>query len=220
MSTRTLGLSDELYSYIISTTVHQTDVMRRLREETARHSRGGMQISAEQGQFMTLLVKLLNVKKALEVGVFTGYSALVVAQAMPEDGKLIACDISEEFTSVGRPYWNEAGVAHKIDLRLGPGTETLLALLADGHAGTFDFAFIDADKPNYDAYYEAALQLVRVGGLIGIDNTLWSGKVADESVTDPETLALRSLNAKVFSDARVDAALLPIGDGLTLARKK
>jgi predicted O-methyltransferase YrrM len=220
MSARTLSMTDALHEYLLSVSVHMTEPMRRLRDETAQMTRGGMQISAEQGQFMQLLIQMLGAKKVVEVGTFTGYSALAVAQALPDDGILHACDVSEEFTSVARRYWQEAGVANKITLHLGPATETLERFLAEGHAGTFDFAFIDADKSNYDLYYEAILQLLRPGGVLGVDNTLWSGKVADESVQDADTVALRALNAKIHGDARVNAAVLPIGDGLTLARKR
>jgi caffeoyl-CoA O-methyltransferase len=213
-------MTDALHAYLLSISAPQTEIMRRLREETAGMRSGGMQISAEQGQFMRLLVELTGAKKALEVGVFTGYSSLVVAQAMPEEGRIIACDVSEEFTAVARRYWQEAGVAGKIDLRLGPAVETLERLMAEGHAGTFDFAFIDADKSNYDTYFEAALRLLRTGGLIGIDNTLWSGRVADESSQDADTVALRALNRKLADDARVTVSVVPIGDGLTLARKR
>lgn len=219
MSTKTLNVTDDLHAYLLSVSSREPDVLARLREETARMPNGGMQISQEQGQFMRLLIGLMGAKRTLEVGVFTGYSSLSVALALPDDGQIIACDVSEEFTSVARRYWQEAGVSSKIDLRLGPAVETLDALLAEGQAGTFDFAFVDADKPNYDAYYERALQLVRPGGLIGIDNTLWYGKVADENVRDADTVALRALNAKLHTDDRLAAlSLLPIGDGLTLAR--
>jgi predicted O-methyltransferase YrrM len=220
MSARTISMTDALHEYLVAQSVHLTDPMRRLREETATMPQGGMQISAEQGQFMQLLIRLIGAKKGLEVGVFTGYSALCVAKALPEDGILHACDISDEFTRIGRRYWREENVEDKIELHLGPATETLERFLKEGQAGTFDFAFIDADKPNYDAYYEAALQLLRPGGLIGIDNTLWSGKVADQSVQDESTVALRALNAKIHADTRVDACILPLGDGLTLARKR
>ena len=220
MSVRTLTMTDEVHEYLLSVSTHLTDPMRRLRDETAHMSNGGMQISAEQGQFMSLLVKLIGAKKCLEVGVFTGYSSLCVAQALPDDGHIIALDVSDEFTSVARRYWAEAGVADKITLILGPGAESLEKLLADGHAGTFDFAFIDADKPGYDTYYEACLKLVRPGGLIGIDNTLWAGRVADPAENDEQTVILRALNAKIHADSRVDMTLLPIGDGLTLCRKK
>ena len=156
----------------------------------------------------------------MEVGTFTGYSALAVALALPEDGRLVACDVSEEWTAIGRRYWEEAGVAHKIDLRLAPALETLDRLLAEGHAGTFDFVFIDADKEGYDAYYERALVLLRTGGLIALDNTLWEGKVLDAAVTDPDTEAIRALNTKLTGDERVTLSLVPVGDGLTLARKR
>jgi caffeoyl-CoA O-methyltransferase len=194
--------------------------MRRLREETAPMENANMQVGPEQGQFMALLVELVGARNALEVGTFTGYSALAVALALPEDGRLVACDVSEEWTAVGRRYWEEAGVAHKIDLRLAPAVETLDALLAEGRGGTFDFAFIDADKEGYDAYYERALELTRSGGLILLDNTLWRGKVADPTISDADTEALRALNTKLASDERVTLSLLPVGDGLTLARKR
>jgi caffeoyl-CoA O-methyltransferase len=220
LSVRTLNLTEPVYDYLLSVTPKPTEVMQRLRDETAKLPMGMMQISVEHGQFFVLLVNLLGVKKALEVGVFTGYSGLTVAQAMPEDGRLIACDVSEEWTSVARRYWQEAGVAHKIDLRLAPAVETLTKLVEDGQAGTFDFAFIDADKSSYDSYYELALQLVRPKGLIAIDNTLWGGKVADPTVTDADTSALRALNMKLLNDDRVVYCLAPIGDGISLAVKK
>jgi len=178
-----------------------------------------MQISPDQAQFMQLLVKLIQAEKTLEVGVFTGYSALWVALGLPDDGRIIACDVSEEYTSIARPYWKEAGVEKKIDLRLRPATETLDELLAGGHAGTFDFAFIDADKTNYDNYYERSLKLLRTQGLIAIDNTIWSGRVADQSENDSDTVALRRLNEKLHRDDRVMLSMLTIGDGLTLAMK-
>jgi caffeoyl-CoA O-methyltransferase len=220
MSRTTFGLSDEVQNYVLSVGVRPTELRERLREATSKLPNGGMQISVEQGEFMSLFLKAIGAKKCLEVGTFTGYSALITAQALPENGQLIACDISAEFTAVGRPFWDEAGVLHKIDLRIAPAVHTLDALLAEGHAGTFDFAFIDADKPGYDAYYERALQLVRPGGVIGIDNTLWYGKVADPTVTDDDTVALRVLNEKLHADFRVDLSLVPIGDGLTLLRKR
>lgn len=220
MATRTINLTEPLYEYLLSVTPPPTGVMLRLREETAKLPMAAMQISVEHGQFFVLLINLLDAKKALEVGVFTGYSGLTVAQALPDDGKLIACDVSEEWTSIARRYWQEAGVAHKIDLRLAPAAETLAKLLQDGHARTFDFAFIDADKSNYDCYYEYALKLVRPRGLIAIDNTLWGGKVADPSVTDKDTTALRALNQKLLTDTRVTYCLAPIGDGISLAVKK
>lgn len=194
--------------------------MRRLREETASMEQANMQISPEQGQFMALLVELIGARSVLEIGTFTGYSALAMAVALPENGVLVACDVSEEWTAIGRRYWEEAGVGHKIELRLAPALETLDALLAEGRAGTFDFAFIDADKEGYDAYYERALELVRLGGLIALDNTLWDGKVADPAATDVDTEAIRAINAKLALDERVTLSLIPVGDGLTLARKR
>jgi caffeoyl-CoA O-methyltransferase len=220
MSSKTFTLSDDLHAYLLSVSVHEADVLKRLRDATAALPNARMQISVEQGQFLRLLIELIGAKRTLEVGTFTGYSALCVALALPPEGRVIACDVSEEFTNVGRPYWNEAGVANKIDLRIAPATDTLVALLNDGAADTFDFAFIDADKSNYDAYYEHALQLVRPGGLIAIDNTLWSGRVADPAATDEDTVALRRLNEKLHDDARVTLSLVPIGDGLTLARRR
>jgi predicted O-methyltransferase YrrM len=194
--------------------------MRRLREETATLDRARMQIGPEQGQFMALLVELIGARRALEVGTFTGYSALAVARALPDDGRLIACDVSAEWTSIGRPYWEEAGVAHKIDLRLAPAIETLDALLDEGRAETFDFVFIDADKTGYDAYYERALSLIHAGGLITLDNTLWEAKVVDPEITDADTEAIRAINKKLAADERVTLSMVPIGDGLTLARKR
>lgn len=219
MSRRTLQVDDLLYQYLIDQSIREHPAQAALRAATASHRHAGMQISPEQGQFMALLVKLVGVRRAIEIGVFTGYSALTVALAMPDDGRLLACDISDEYTRVGRPYWQQAGVAHKIDLRLAPALETLDAQLAAGAAGQFDFAFIDADKTGYDAYYERCLQLLRPGGLIAIDNTLWSGSVA-RPATDADTLALQQLNTKLRDDQRVDLSLLPIGDGLTLARRR
>jgi caffeoyl-CoA O-methyltransferase len=213
-------MTEPLYDYLLSVNRPLPDLLARLRAETAQLPMAGMQISVEQGRFMELLTQLLPAKKVLEVGVFTGYSALVVAQALPEEGRLIACDVSEEWTAIGRRYWQEAGVAHKIDLRIAPALRTLDGLLADGYAGTFDFAFIDADKSNYDAYYERILQLLRPRGLIAIDNTLWGGRVADEIVQDEDTVALRALNAKLRDDPRVTLSVLPVGDGLTLALKR
>ena len=193
---------------------------RRLRTETAKMPHAQMQIGADQGALMALLIRLLGARRALEIGVFTGYSALAVASALPEDGKLIACDVSEEWTRVARRYWDEAGLSGKIDLRLGPALETLASLLRDGGGESFDFAFIDADKENNDAYYEACLRLVRPGGLIAVDNTLWGGRVADPTVTDAETEAIRALNRKMRDDARVEACLLTVGDGVMVARKR
>ena len=220
MSKKTLGLDNQLYNYLLSNSLREPEVLRQLREETAKHPYATMQISPEQGQFMALLVQLLGAKKTLEVGVFTGYSSLCVALALPKDGKVIACDISEEYTAIGRRYWQAAGVADKIDLRIAPALETLDKLLAEGIAGTFDFAFIDADKENYEAYYERSLQLIRKGGLIAVDNVLWGGRVADSQVQDSSTQAIREFNQKLHQDQRVTLSMVPIADGLTLALKR
>jgi caffeoyl-CoA O-methyltransferase len=221
MSSKTLALTEPLHHYLLSVSAREPEILARLREETAGLPQAGMQISVEQGQFMRLLIELLGARKTLEVGVFTGYSSLSVALALPPDGRIVACDVSEEFTAVARRYWREAGVEPKIELRLGPAAETLEKLLeAEGQAGTFDFAFVDADKSNYDRYYELALRLLRPGGLLAIDNTLWSGRVADPEAQEPDTRALRALNEKLHRDERVTLSLLPIGDGLTLARKR
>ena len=220
MSRRTEPLTDELYDYLLRVSMREPEILRRLREETGDLERAGWQIGPEQGQFMALLVELTGARRTLEVGTFTGYSALVVALALPADGRVVACDISEKWTSVARRYWDEAGVAHMIDLRLGPAVQTLESLLGEGRREDFDFAFIDADKVNYEAYYELALELVRPGGLIAVDNTLWHGRVIDPSSTDPDTEAIRRFNAKLKSDERVTLSLVPIGDGLSLARKR
>jgi caffeoyl-CoA O-methyltransferase len=220
MSRRTLSLDDRIYAYLLAVSLREPEVMRRLREETAQLEQAAMQIAPEQGQFMGLLARLIGARKCLEVGVFTGYSALAVALALPFDGRLVACDVSEEYTAIARRYWREAGVAQLIRLQLGPAIESLDRLLADGEDGTFDFAFIDADKPNYAGYFERALQLLRPGGLIAIDNVLWDGKVADPAVRDPDTDAIRALNEALLVDERIDLSLLPIGDGVTLARKR
>jgi caffeoyl-CoA O-methyltransferase len=206
--------------YIARVATRETPVQQKLRAETAKLPDAGMQIGADQGAFFALLIHAIGAKRAIEIGTFTGYSALAVAAALPEGGKLVACDVSEEWTSIGRRYWKEAGVADKIDLRLGPAIETLETLLASEGANSFDFAFIDADKPAYDAYYEACLKLVRPNGLIAIDNVLWSGKVADDSVHDASTDALRALNEKIVRDSRVEACLLTVGDGVMLVRVK
>ncbi len=220
MSNKSIGLPDNLHEYILAVSLREAAVLQELRAETAALPNHNMQIAPEQGQFMALLVKLIGARRALEVGVFTGYSSLAVALALPDDGQITACDVSEEFTAVARKYWQKAGVAHKIRLHLAPAATTLARLLAEGQAGQFDFAFIDADKPNYDNYYEQCLQLLRPGGLLAIDNVLWDGKVADTAVTDPDTAAIRALNQKLHRDERVDLSLVPIGDGLTLARKR
>ncbi len=221
MSSRTIELTDTLYDYLLSIGSRESVVARELREATRAATKAHrMQISPEQGAFMALLVRMLGARHTIEVGTFTGYSALVVAEALPLEGRVIACDVSEEWTSIGRPFWERAGVAQKIDLRLKPATETLAELIDAGEAGRFDFAFIDADKSNYETYYERCLTLLRPGGVIGIDNVLWGGRVADPAAGDEDTVAIRALNAKVHADARVDACLLPIGDGLTLAVKR
>jgi caffeoyl-CoA O-methyltransferase len=220
MSLTFLALTEQIYAYLVNNSLREPDVLRQLREETAADPYAGMAISPVQGQFMMLLVKLIGAVKTLEVGVFTGYSALCTALALPPNGRVVACDINEEWTSIARRYWAKAGVAEKITLRLAPAIETLDALLAEGQAETFDFAFIDADKENYDNYYERALKLVRNGGLIVFDNMLWYGKVADPSVQDAETVALRALNAKLHNDDRVFNSLIAVGDGMHLAIKQ
>ena len=220
MATGDLLINDELLNYIGRVTLREPEILRRLREETSSHPHASMQISAEQGQFMALLSHLISARKTLEIGVFTGYSSLAVALALPEDGRIIACDISDQWTSIARRYWREAGVERKIDLRLGPALKTLDDLIAQGQGGRFDFAFIDADKGNYANYYERALVLVRSGGLIAVDNVLWEGKVIDPSVNDADTRAIRAFNESLHHDERVWLSMLPIRDGLTLACKK
>ncbi|QSV53945.1 MAG: SAM-dependent methyltransferase [Dolichospermum sp. UKL201] len=220
MSKQTLGLEQSLYDYLLSVSLREPTILTQLRQETAQMPRSIMQISPEQGQFMALLVKLIGAKKTLEVGVFTGYSSLVVALALPADGKIVACDVSEEYTSVARRYWQEAGVADKIDLHIAPALETLDKLLTAGEAGTFDFAFIDADKSNYDNYYEQCLELIRPGGLIAIDNVLWSGKVADTEIQDNQTNKIRALNRKLHEDSRITLSLVPIGRRINLSDEK
>jgi caffeoyl-CoA O-methyltransferase len=219
MSRRTIDLDDTLYQYLLDHGLREHPEQAALREATRTHPRGGMQISPEQGQFMQLLVKLIGARRCIEIGTFTGYSALTVALALPPDGKLLACDISDEYTSVGKPYWQRAGVADRIDLVIAPAAETLDARIAAGETGRYDFAFIDADKQGYDGYYERCLQLVRQGGLIAFDNTLWGGDVA-RPAEDDDTRALQALNDKLHRDERIDMTMLPIGDGLTLARKR
>jgi predicted O-methyltransferase YrrM len=220
MSSKHLELSGELWDYIRDMSLREPDVLQRLREETAPLPLARMQISPEQGQFMGMLMRLLAARMTIEVGVFTGYSSISVALALPDDGEIIACDVNEEWTSIARRYWREAGVASKIDLRLRPAVETLDALLAEGRAGAFDFAFIDADKSNYATYYERCLQLIRPGGLIAIDNVLWHGDVINPEKKDEDTQAIRAFNKQVSQDARVWISMLPISDGLTLAMKK
>ena len=219
MSSRTLNLDDTLYQYILDHSVREHPAQTALREATRSHRHAGMQISPEQGQFMQLLARTVNARKAIEVGVFTGYSSLAVALALPEDGRLVACDVSEEWTALARKFWEKAGVAKRIELRLQPAQRTLDELIAAGESASFDFAFIDADKSRYMAYYERCLTLLRKGGLIVVDNTLWSGAVADASKDDEDTRAIRAFNDAVHRDTRVAASMLPIGDGVTLALK-
>jgi predicted O-methyltransferase YrrM len=220
MSSRTTSLDGRLYDYLLAVSVREPRVLVELREETAQLPGAGMQISPEQGQFMRLLVELLGARRTLEIGVYTGYSSLCVAQALPEDGQLIACDVNAEYTAIARRYWQRAGLEQRIRLELGPALATLERLIAAGESGSFDFAFIDADKENYQAYYERSLQLLRRGGLIAIDNVLWGGSVADPGDQKSSTVAIRALNAQLAEDSRVSVSLIPIGDGLFLARKR
>ena len=220
MSSRQVLMTADLHRYVLDNSLREPEILARLRAETATLANAGMQIGPEQGQLMALLAKLIGARKCIEIGVFTGYSALVVALALPEDGRIVACDVSDEWTAIGRRYWKEAGVEHKIDLRLRRAVRTLESLIEAGESGSYDYAFIDADKPSYDIYYERVLQLLRPGGLILIDNVLWSGKVADQTASDADTDALRRLNAKLHTDERVDVSLLGIGDGLMLVRKR
>ena len=209
MSTRTIGMSDQLYEYLLSVSVTPDPLWERLRDETHQAVGFNMQISPEQAQFMTVLIKMSGAKNALEIGTFTGFSAMCVARALPADGRLIACDVSEEWTSIAKRYWQEAGVSDKIDLRIAPALETLDALIADGRGATFDFAFIDADKGNYAGYYERCLELLRPGGIVSVDNTLWSGAVADPENHSDDTVAIRTLNQLLYTDERVDSCVLP-----------
>lgn len=220
MSNKTINLTDSLHQYLLDISLREPAILSALREETAKLPTSNMQIAPEQGQFMVLLVQLLGARNTIEVGVYTGYSTLSVAMALPPQGRVVACDISEEYTSVAQRYWSMAGVSEKIDLRLAPATETLNVLLDDGRASTFDFAFIDADKASYREYFECCLQLLRPGGLIAVDNVLWGGSVIDDQKQDVDTCAIRLFNQQLLSDNRVDLSVLPIGDGLTLARKK
>lgn len=219
MPDKYISFDERIYGYFKSLARSEPEVLRRLREETEALPNAQMQISPEQGQFMALLLRLMNARKTLEVGVFTGYSSLLTALTLPSDGRVIACDVSDEWTSVASRYWREAGVENKIELRLAPAVETLDKLIAEGQNGAFDFAFIDADKKNNEAYFERALTLVRRGGLVAIDNTLRDGRVADESVQDDDTIAVRAFNQKLRADERVLVSLVPIADGLTLALK-
>ena len=220
MSSRPTELTEALHDYLLKVSLREPKVLQRLRVETQKMPRGKLQICPEQGQFMALLVELIGAKRCFEVGTFTGYSACAVALALPPNGKLIACDISEDYTAVARRYWRQAGVAKKVDLRIAPAVQTLDALLKDKQAGKFDFGFIDADKPNYDAYYERGLKLLRKGGLMLIDNVLWGGSVIDKTDRDRSTRCVRALNKKIHGDKRVTVSMIAIGDGLTLVRKR
>jgi caffeoyl-CoA O-methyltransferase len=220
MSTRTTEVTDAVWRFLLDHTVREPDVLSALRRETEKLPEGRMQISPEQGRFMAFLVELIGARRCLEIGVFTGYSSTVTALALPEDGRVIACDVSEEYTRAARQAWAKAGVEHKVELRLGPADATLQALLDQGAAETFDFAFVDADKENYDLYYERCLALLRPGGLLAVDNALWGGKVADPSAQEETTRAIRALDVKACADPRVSASLVPIGDGLLLVRKR
>lgn len=218
MSNKTLCITAELYEYMLSVSLREPDVLRALREETAQDENANMQISPEQGQFMGLLVKLLGAERTLDIGVYTGYSSLCIALALPSSGRVIACDVNREWTEIARRYWQKAGVEDKIKLHLAPARQTLEGLL-EKETDSFDFAFIDADKTNYDMYYEYCLRLIRPGGLIAIDNVLWGGAVADAAINDDATWAIRALNQKIHSDPRVEISLVPIGDGLALVRR-
>ncbi len=213
-----VGIPPDVYAYLLRYGVHEPPVLARLREETDSHPRRQMQIGPEQGQLLRLLVELVGAKRCLEIGTFTGYSSLSVALALPPGGSIVCCDVSEEFTAIARRYWAEAGVADKVDLRIGPAVDTLDALLAGGEAGTFDLAFIDADKGNYPNYWDRCIRLVRSGGVLCVDNVLWSGAVADPADQSADTNAIRALNERVHGDDRVTAVTLPIADGMTIAR--
>ena len=213
-------LPEAVENYVTTVATRETALQRRLRKETSTMPGAGMQIGPDQGAFLALLVRAIGARRALEIGTYTGFSALAVAMALPPDGKLVCCDISDEWTQVARRYWREARLAGRIELRLAPAADTLRELLRDPGPGTFDFAFVDADKEGYDGYYEGCLELLRVGGLMAFDNTLWSGRVADPAEMDNDTRALRDLNAKARDDPRVDACLLTVGDGVLLVRKK
>lgn len=220
MSNRTIRLDDDLHAYMLGVSLREPEILAELRRETLAMPNASMQIAPEQGQFMAMLVRLTGARRILEVGTFTGYSALAMAFALPAGGRIIACDVSETWTAIARRYWARAGVSERIDLRLGAAAGTLDALIGAGEAGSFDFAFIDADKENYRTYYERALALLRPGGLVAVDNTLWGGSVIDPAKTDPDTEAIRAFNAHLHADPRVDVTLVPIGDGLTLALKR
>lgn len=220
MANKTIGISDELAEYVVKVGAREPDVLARLRAETAAIPQHGMQIAPEEGAFLAFLVELIGARRCIEIGTFTGYSSTAVALVLPEDGHLVCCDVSEEWTSVARKYWHETAVAGKVDLRLGPAVETLDQLLEGGDEATYDFAFVDADKTGYDGYYERLLQLVRPGGLIAFDNTLWHGAVLELDPDDEDTRALQALNAKLAGDERISLCLLPVADGVTLVRRR
>jgi predicted O-methyltransferase YrrM len=220
MARTSIGISDELHEYVIRHGVREPAIFRRLREETAGLPQATMQIAPDQGAFLAMLVGLIEAKRCIELGTFTGYSSLAVALAMPPEGRIVCCDVSDEWTSIARRYWAEAGVSDRVDLRLGPALATLDELIAGGAAGTFDFAFIDARKSEYPDYHERIVQLLRPGGLAVYDNVLWGGAVIDESQNDPDTLGIRRLNERIGLDQRVEVSMLPFADGLTLARKR
>lgn len=220
MSLKTPNLTGELYRYLLGVSLREPEVLRRLREETRVLPEADCQISPEQGQLMALLLRLMSAKRVLEIGTFTGYSSLVMALALPADGELVTCDRSGEWTAIARRYWQEAGVADRITLHLGPALEALDRLLAEGRRDSFDFAFIDADKENDLAYFEQCMKLVRRGGLIAVDNVLWSGRVIDPAVDDLDTTSVRAFNQTLLEDERIDLSLVPIADGLTLARRR
>jgi caffeoyl-CoA O-methyltransferase len=220
VSNATLGLPEELHAYLLDVGVREPDLLRQLRDETAAMPEHDMQIAPEQGALMALLVELTGARRCLEVGTFTGYSSLSVALALPADGQLVCIDLSREWTDVARRYWAQAGVADKIELRLGPALDTLDAMVAEGQAGTFDFAFLDADKDNYPAYADRILTLLRRGGLMAIDNVFWGGEVAQPEVDNVSVRGIRELNRILASDERVSLSMVPIADGLTLARKR
>ena len=220
MSNKTTGISDELAAYVTKVGTREPEVLARLRAETVVLPQHNMQIAPEEGALLAMLAQLMGARHCIEIGTFTGYSSTAVALALPDDARMVCCDVSEEWTSLARKYWEEAGVAGKIELRLGPATDTLDQMLADGQEETYDFAFVDADKTGYDGYYERLLRLVRRGGLIAFDNTLWSGKVLDEESEDNDTRAIQALNSKLASDERIDVCLLPVADGVTLARRR
>ena len=220
MSSSTIGLNNELRKYMLDVSFRDDEILKQLREETLTLKEAQMQISPEQGAFLSILTKILNAKKTLDIGVFTGYSSLVVARELSDDGLVLACDTSIEWTSIAKKYWKLAGVDNKVDLHLAPARETLEKLIEDGQASTYDFSFIDADKINYQSYYEYSLTLVKPGGIIAVDNVLWSGQVIDEYDSEPATRAIRSFNEQLYQDDRVSISMVPIGDGLTLAYKK